>query len=173
MLNRIRLNHSGARQIENSLAYALLFAGIVIAAALFITMRTLNQQNAELVRNISQLQQPGNVDQKANVKVTASKQEEIAVVKGVMTELSLPWESLFRTLETLNIPDIKLVAVEPNPKQHKLRLTAEASDIGTMLLYVERISRQPIFNDVLLLTHEQTTNDMMPVRFVVEAAWKP
>ncbi|PKO25953.1 MAG: hypothetical protein CVU35_01515 [Betaproteobacteria bacterium HGW-Betaproteobacteria-8] len=171
MLNRIRLNHTGARRFENSLAYALLFMGIAIAVVLFIAMQTLNQQNAALIRNINQLQQPGAVNQKVNAVVSAGKQEEIAAVRNVMAELSMPWEPLFRALETLNIPDIKLVAVEPNPRQHKLRLTAEASDTGTMLLYVERMSRQPIFKDVLLLMHEQTTNGMMPIRFVVEAAW--
>lgn len=172
MLNRIRLNHTGARQFENPLAYALLFTGIAFAIVLFVTTQTLNQKNAALIRNISQLQQPGDADRSAKAVVSADKQEEIAAVRNVMAELSLPWEPLFRTLEALNIPDIKLVAVEPNPRQHKLRLTAEASDISTMLLYVERLSGQPIFKDVLLLTHEQTTNGMMPIRFVVEAAWK-
>lgn len=172
MLNRIRLNHAGARQFENPLAYALLFVGIAFAVSLFITTQTLNQQNAVLLNSISQLQRPGDVNRSAKTVIPADKQEEISAVRHVMSELSLPWEPLFRTLETLNIPDIKLVAVEPNPRQHKLRLTAEASDTATMLLYVERLSRQPIFKDVLLLTHEQTTNGLMPIRFVVEAAWK-
>lgn len=172
MLSRIRLNHIGAKRLENPLAYALLFTGITVGILLFLTIQNLNQKNAVLVMSINQLQQPDITSQRSNGKQDTGKPEEIAAVKSVMVELSLPWESLFEALESLNIPDVQPVAIEPNPRQGKLRLTAEASDISSMLLYVERMAMQPVFRDVLLLSHEQTVNSMMPIRFVVEAAWK-
>ncbi len=172
MLSRIRLNHARTRRFENPLAYALLIAGIAAGIVLLFTLQNLNQQNAAHTREMNRLQQPETPGRGQNGTGNAGKHEEIAAVKSAMAELSLTWEPLFRTLETLNISDVKLVAVEPNPKQRKLRLTAEASDIGVMLLYVERLAKQPVFKDVLLLTHEQTTNGMMPIRFVVEAVWK-
>ncbi|MDP2247550.1 MAG: hypothetical protein Q8J65_05415 [Nitrosomonadales bacterium] len=172
MLSRVRLNHIGAKRLENPLAYALLFTGIAACIVLFLAMQNLNQKNAALVMNINQLQQPDTTNRRSNGTQDTGKPEEITAVKSVMVELSLPWESLFETLESLNIPDVQPVSIEPNPRQGKLRLTAEASDIGSMLLYVERMAMQPVFREVLLLSHEQTVNSMMPIRFVVEAAWK-
>lgn len=173
MLNRLRMNHAGTRPLETPLAYGLLFSGIAIAVALFIAMQSLNQQNAVLLSHISQLQQPVDADRRTNIKLTADQQEEMTAVRSVIAELSMPWEPLFRTLEALNSADIKLAAMEPIPRQHKLRLTAEASAISSMLLYVEKMARQPIFKDVVLVTHEQTATGMMPIRFVIEAAWIP
>jgi hypothetical protein len=173
MLSCIRLNHTRTKQLENPLGFALLFMGIAMGIALFVAVRNLDQQNGSLVQEIQQLQQPEARSRTVRAIDGAGRHEEIAAVKSVIVELSLPWESLFNTLETINIPDVKLVAVEPDLRQSRLRLTAETSDIGAMLLYVERIAKQPIFKDALLLTHEQTANSSMSIRFVVEASWKP
>ena len=173
MSNRIALNHAAAGRSENPLVYAFLLAGVIAGIALMITVQNLHQQNAALVRDINRLQQPGSASRESNGADSTGRQEEIAAVRSVMADLSLPWEPLFRTLEKLNdTGDIRLIALEPNPRQHKLRITAESADTGIMLLYVEKLGRQSIFKDVFLLTHEQTGNSPMPVRFVVEAAWQ-
>jgi Tfp pilus assembly protein PilN len=86
--------------------------------------------------------------------------------------LRLPWGSLFGMLENIDMPQVSMLALEPDARQRKLRVTAESDDIESMLAYVHMLSRQPILEDVMLLTHEQHNDGRSkPVSFVIEAAW--
>ncbi|MEZ0231598.1 MAG: hypothetical protein ACAH12_02060 [Methylophilaceae bacterium] len=172
MLNRIYLNHAPGLRFINQMGYVLLLTGASAGIALFITAQHFNQRRASLEQDIDQLRQPLVSNVSRNDAGDGIKHDEFAAVKAVMAELALPWQTLFKTLESINIPDVKLVSVEPNARQHKLRMTAEATNTQTMLEYVETLEKQAIFADVFLMTHERTEGGAMPIRFVVEATWK-
>jgi len=144
-MQTLRLDHGQPIHHQAPISRVLLLLGATAALVAFMALQDINDKT--------------------------QKRDEILAVKGVMAELALPWQPLFKTLESLSTPDIKLLAVEPNPKQHKVRITAESSDIGLMLDYVQKLARQPVLKDVFLLTHEHTEGGAMPIRFVVEAAW--
>ncbi|MCB5183832.1 hypothetical protein LG201_01280 [Methylobacillus gramineus] len=170
MLPTVSLNHAQTDDHRNTWGLALLIIGSLSVVILLVSLQKISQRNSVLELDINQMQQPAR-GVKLSGKESKTKLEEIVAVKSVMEELSLPWQSLFTGLESLSSPDIKLVSVEPNPKQHKLRITAETSDVAIMFGYVKNLGNTPIFNDVLLLTHEYHADSTMPVRFVVEAIW--
>lgn len=173
MMDRINLDHSINGRSGMRMADVLLIAGAFAAIVLLVALQYTHKKSSALEDAIYHLQDPANASSGTRGAASTEKREEIAEAKQVMAELALPWETLFETLEALYIPDIKLIALEPAPRQGRLRLTAEASDVGIMLLYIERLSKKPIFRNVMLVSQEQTTNDGLPVRFSVEATWKP
>ena len=173
MLQRIYLNHSSASRQHNPLGVGLLLAGMAAAVALFLFLQQLDRRQALLEADMLRLREPqAGKTIRLDGKENAAKREEIAAVQAVLTELALPWQPLFTALEKRNLPEVKLLAVEPHPTRHKLRMTAEAQDVGYMLDYVDSLHDAPILGDVFLLSHEYKTDDgPMPIRFVVEAAW--
>ena len=172
MLQRIYLNHAFASRQHNPLAIGLLLTDMVAAVALFLFLQ-LDRRQSLLEEGMLRLRQPqASQTIRLDGKENAAKREEIAAVQAVLTELALPWQPLFTALEKRNLPEVKLLAVEPHPKRRKLRITAEAQDVGYMLDYVDGLHGAPILGDVFLLSHEyKTDGGPMPIRFVVEAAW--
>jgi len=171
-MQTLRLDHGQAIRHQAPISRVLLLIGATAALVTFMALQDINDKTRQLDTDMQQLQQPRQSTRlRLDAKENVGKRDEILAVKGVMAELALPWQPLFKTLESLSTPDIKLLAVEPNPKQHKVRITAESSDIGHMLEYVQKLAQQPVLKDVFLLTHEHTEGGAMPIRFVVEAAW--
>jgi len=172
MVKPIVLNHATSSRRSRPMSVILLLIGSLVCVALLLSLHRLNSQAATLNQDIQQLQHPNkSADSSRNRKDSAEKAEEISLARNVMAELALPWQPLFTTLERLNIPDVKLVSVEPNARQQKLRITAQATDIEIMFDYIASLQKQAIFRHVLLLTHEQIADSAMPINFVVEAAW--
>ncbi|ADQ84051.1 hypothetical protein [Methylovorus sp. MP688] len=167
------LNHGRPAHAQTSLARLLLLIGGAAAVATGIAWQQLDEQQRKLEQDLQQWQQPRRNTSSLSLsgKENAAKRDEIAAVKTVMAELALPWRPLFKTLEGLNTPEVKLLAIEPNARLRKIRITAEAMDVEGMLSYVQKLAAQPVLQDVFLLTHERSEGSPMPVHFVVEAAW--
>ncbi|HWU35247.1 MAG TPA: hypothetical protein VN023_08445 [Methylovorus sp.] len=173
MMKSLVLNHGRAAQAQTSFARLLLLIGAGAAVATGMAWQQQSEQQQKLEQDMQQWQQPRRSTSALSLsgKENAAKRDEIAAVKTVMAELALPWRPLFKTLEGLNTPEVKLLAIEPNARQRKIRITAEAMDVEGMLAYVQKLAAQAILRDVFLLTHEHSEGKPMPVHFVVEAAW--
>ena len=173
MMKSLVLNHGRPAQAQTSLARLLLLIGAGAAVATGMAWQQQDEQHQKLEQDMQQWQQPRRSTSALSLsgKENAAKRDEIAAVKTVMAELALPWRPLFKTLEGLNSPEVKLLAIEPNARQRKIRITAEAMDVEGMLAYVQKLAAQAILRDVFLLTHEHSEGKPMPVHFVVEAAW--
>ncbi|WP_088178075.1 hypothetical protein [Methylovorus sp. MM2] len=172
MLKRIYINHAATSHYAHPLSYFLLFAGAFSVIALLITLEHISQRNTALEKDALQLKQPSISAQQSTKDQNSGKRDEIAAVKTVMAELALPWQVLFKTLESISTPEVKLISVEPNARQRKLRITAEATDTHVMLEYISSLEKQAALKDVFLLTHEHTKEGPMPIRFLVEAVWR-
>lgn len=173
MLQRIHLNHASAPRQHNPLGIGLLLIGGIAAVAVFLVLQQLGAREAALEADMLHLRQPQagraiRLDGKEN----AALREETAAAQAVLNALALPWQPLFTALERLNLPEVRLLAVEPNPERRKVRITAEAASVGDMLDYVGSLGEVPMFGDVFLMSHEHETGAAMPFRFVVEAAWQ-
>lgn len=87
-----------------------------------------------------------------------------------MDELAIAWEPLLQGLEAIEMDDIKLLAVEPAARQHKLRITAETGTPGQMLDYVQALGQLPMLRNVVLQRQEKSDGGRQV--FSVEAVWK-
>ena len=97
---------------------------------------------------------------------------QAAAVNGAILRLNLPWRELKEAVAAATPATVALLALEPEPRKHLLKLTAEAETSDAMLAYIEELKAQAFFSAVLLTRHEingEGTNP--PIRFQVEAQW--
>lgn len=170
MLPVISINHAPLPQERPVKGIVTLLLAVACSIALLAWLQQLNSERQRLNTDMQQMQTPVTTS-RLNAKESQAKQQEIAAVQAAMHELALPWQKLFLALESIKVEDIKLASIEPNARLHKLRITANTNEVVNMFKYVRSLSEQPVFNDVLLMSHEFHHDQPMPVRFVVEAVW--
>ena len=97
---------------------------------------------------------------------------QAAAVNGAILQLNLPWRELKDAVAAATPATVALLALEPDPKKHLLKLTAEAETSDDMLAYIQKLQAQEFFSAVLLTRHEiNPEGASQPIRFQVEAQW--
>lgn len=98
--------------------------------------------------------------------------EEVKQANDVLAHLALPWENLFKDIESSQRNHVALLAIEPDSEKHAVKITGEAKDLDAMLGYIRFLQKKSSLTGVYLQSHhiEQQTAEK-PVRFVVVASW--
>ena len=167
-MRAVKLNHACAPKHNPWLARALLAAGCLASIGMSMAMHDVNTKAAMLEADASRLRHPRQEIRQSEAEA-ALQRTEMATVQKTMTELALPWEPLFQALESTHTPHVKLLAMEPNPRQLKLRISAAASETQDILDYIQALDRQPMLKDVFLLRQER--DDDGNFIFSVDAVW--
>ena len=141
-------------------------AGAVLAG---IQFHASNQTLAGLELRLEDIESARNVGRGT---VSTGAAEEAA---PVVAELGAPWSMLLEELESASQDiggAIAVLAVEPDRDKGRLRIVAEARDLPTALLYVERLQKSKALRFPMLDSHEIRTDDHdQPVRFQLSAEW--
>jgi hypothetical protein len=142
-------------------------AGAVIAAVQF---HSSSQTLAGLELRLEDIESARNAGMGT---VSAGAAEEAA---PVVAALGAPWSMLLQELE-LASQDIggavAVLAVEPDRDKGRVRIVAEARDLPTSILYIERLQKSNVLRFPMLDSHEVRTEDHeQPVRFQLSAEWK-
>lgn len=97
---------------------------------------------------------------------------EIMRANEVLRQLSLPWENLFRAVESSASPEVTLLGMEPDVEKRIVRISCEAKNIAAMLDYIKQLEQRREFGSVYLQSHRiQDQDPEKPVRFSLIAAW--
>ncbi len=174
-LKKIQLDHGQSASKQSLLALVLLLSGIVVAAIVMIDLQQVTKRIGVLQLEMNQAQHPRVTSDMLSLqgKENSTKRDEVGAVQVAIADLKLPWDTLFIMLESLKTPQVRLLTVEPNPRQHKLRLTAESASTEDMFDYVAALTKQPLLSHVFLLTHERSEDGReLPISFVIEATWQ-
>jgi hypothetical protein len=173
-VRQVRIDFSGAGPAPSGWTLALLTVGIVLCIASTWRISDLSVREARAIADID----------RARAKVAARQQGEpvrfsmpgaqVAAINNAVIQLNLPWQAIFESLETIKPKNIALLGLEPDGKKRVLRILAEAKQADDMLDFVRLIREQPQFADAVLLKHDTNIQDPnRPLRFLVEASWKP
>lgn len=99
--------------------------------------------------------------------------EEWRAARETLDRLSLPWDNLFRALESSASEDIALLAIEPDARSGTALITGESRDYGAALKYVAKLGDAEAVKHVHLLKHElRPETSTRPLMFSVSASWK-
>jgi Tfp pilus assembly protein PilN len=99
-------------------------------------------------------------------------QQEIRNANQVVQQMTLPWDRLFKELETAASKEIALLSVQPDVSSRQVRISGEAKDFKAMLDYARRLKQTDMLRDVILLGHEVKAQDpQRPVAFTLAAGW--
>lgn len=97
---------------------------------------------------------------------------QAAAVNAAVLQLNLPWRALHDAIGAATPSNIALLALEPDPRRHSMKITAEAKNSDDMIAYVEQLKQQELFGAVALLRHEINELDPnRPIRFQLDAEW--
>ena len=97
---------------------------------------------------------------------------QAAAVNGAILQLNLPWRDLQDAVAAATPGTVALLTLEPDPRKHALKLTAEAKNSDDMIAYIEKLKQQDFFSAVLLTRHEINLQDAnLPIRFQLEVQW--
>jgi Tfp pilus assembly protein PilN len=104
-------------------------------------------------------------------KVEISPAQATAVNAAVL-QLNLPWRDLHEAVQEATPATVALLALEPDARTRKLRISGEAKNSDAMISYVEKLKEQPFFVSAVLARHEVNEQDPnLPLRFQVEVQW--
>jgi hypothetical protein len=97
---------------------------------------------------------------------------EVKHAREILLQLGMPWNDLFASVERGEAPNVALLRVESDIDKQRLKISAEAKDIGAMVDYLRDLEGRPTFADVYLQSHQfQQQDPQHPVRFVITATW--
>ena len=173
-MKAIYLNHAFTRKKRASTAVFLLITGGLLLTASIFYIQHLSSETQRIEANIEQLAHSKNPRSsiKLNNKESIKTRDEVVTVNAAISEIVMPWTSLFKTLEATDSPDIKLMSIEPNTKKQALRINAVAMDVDSMMRYIDGLSQQKMLKNVVLVTQENADINGQPaLHFVVEALW--
>jgi len=98
--------------------------------------------------------------------------EEVQQANDILQQLTLPWDALFKVVETSNDKEIALLSIQPDAGKRQLRIEGESRNLGALLAYIERLEQSRVLTRVFLTSHEVRTQDPeRPVRFALAASW--
>jgi len=108
----------------------------------------------------------------AKAALPESTIREIRRANDVIEQIALPWDRLFRAVESAAGEKVGLLGITPDQKSGTVEVGGEAADLNAMFDYVKRLQRQPSLTRVYLLNHKLNDQDPQhPIRFTVTASW--
>lgn len=98
-------------------------------------------------------------------------EEHLASARVVMRQLSLPWDALFRAIESADAT-VALLTIQPNPERRTLAISGEAKAFEHVLEYIRQLELSDPLANVHLTNHKIEQQDpQTPVRFTLQADW--
>ena len=97
--------------------------------------------------------------------------QEVAAARETVQRLAMPWDHLFRALESAASDKVALASIEPDTRNGTVTISGDGKDYLAALSYVANLSHTDGLERVQLVRHEQKANQNGAVSFAVSAAW--
>ena len=155
--------------------YAVMVLGIIVLAGVLYQFYTAMNEIAYWDLRIASMDR--RIQRKTAPQVSAAYERpemkrEVRKANAVMSELDLPWEALFDSIEYAASHDVALLSIQPDASSRKMRIGGEAKNIPAMLDFVGALERESALKDAYLLKYEVKRDDPhRPVTFFVSASW--
>jgi hypothetical protein len=100
-------------------------------------------------------------------------EEDLKQAETVVRQLALPWAGMIHAVEGAASADVAVLQMEPDARERRLRLTAEARNEEAMLEYLRRLGREKGLSDAHLASHQVVAEDpRRPIQFTVLARFR-
>ena len=173
-MNALQLDfHPRAARASRPLAWgALVLAGIA-AAATAVHLARANDALADLHARHDMLQARARPVPTGTEVVGPELAHRIASANQAIDALAVPWDALFRSIESADARGLGVMSLVPNARTHLLRLSGEARSVPDLLAYVDRLAALQALQQVHLEGYETVVRDGIGVvSFTVAATWR-
>jgi hypothetical protein len=168
-MHPLRLDYQRSNKPVPWLGLVLLLVALATLAATGSYYRTLNQRIAYWESKTDRLQRLSIHRVDAPVlteQETRAQMLEVKQANQVVRQLTLPWNALFKAVETSGGNDIALLSMEPDMQKGTVTISGEAKNLKALLNYVKQLSAREVFGNVFLQNHKiQQTDPEKPLRF--------
>jgi hypothetical protein len=179
MIRRIDFEFAARNRHSDSRAgWAVLAAGLCAAVAVAVMYSGIEERSAQwelAARKVAQADPVGRkqagipTDARARTQLIAQVED----ANDVIGRLSLPWNTLFRSLENAALDTVALLGVQPQPQQRLVTLVGEARSYADVLEYIERLDASDAFVHSRLVSHKiKREGPVHPVDFIIAAQWR-
>jgi Tfp pilus assembly protein PilN len=108
-----------------------------------------------------------------SVTVGPELTRRIVSANQAIDELAVPWDSMFRAIESADARGLGVMSLVPNARQRSVRLSGEARSVPELLAYVDRLGALQALDQVRLEGYETVVRDGADVvSFTVAATWR-
>lgn len=169
---RLDYQHSRTLPWGGAILLIVTLSGLLLTATHYRELRSkADDWEVKLARN--EHGKPRQEDSGRVMRPPEDMAREIEHANEVLRQLSLPWEGLFRAVESSASKDVVLLALEPDMEKQVMKISGEAKNIPAMLDYVAQLEGQEMFASVYLQSHQvQLQSQDRPVRFALLALMK-
>lgn len=154
--------------------WAMAAAGLALCLAAWLTWQQGADERAALLEQIASADARAAARQTRLVpqpRVWLADEQAIAV-NAIIVQLNRPWAEMLDAVALAGTPSVGLLELSPDPKGHRVKGIAEARNPAAMTAYIERLKRQPVFDQAHLSRHEFADQDSsQPLRFEFELRW--
>ncbi len=167
-MKALRLDFAPRRRVP-FLAWMALLVGSVLAGDALLQVLSLNDE----IRSAAQESTPGRPQRSTAARLDPALARDLRSAEQVAQRLALPWDDLFRVVETATGERVALLAIEPDVQKRELAISGEAIDYFAVLTYVAKLSEPGQLTDVHLVRHETRQDDPRhPLVFTIAASWR-
>lgn len=169
-MQRLELDYLRSPRSARWTGIALLAIAALVGAKQADVFATVKHEVAQSQARLERLEAREHPATKAALPESTVK--EIRRANDVIEQIALPWDRLFRAVESAAGEKVGLLGITPDQKSGTVEVGGEAADLNAMLDYVKRLQRQPSLTRVYLLNHKLNDQDPQhPIRFTVTASW--
>lgn len=99
--------------------------------------------------------------------------QEVKNANDALRHLSVPWDALFRAVESSGSNKVTLLGLEPDIDKREVKIKGEAKNYKAVMSYMTQLQGQDEIGSVYLQRHDvQQEEPDKPVRFSILAAWQ-
>ncbi len=170
-MRKLELDFNIQRRHSAWAGWVLLLVGLVLWGEMGISTIKLQRELGGLEKTLVKNGLAGKKTRQNSVQSFTPAEMDHA--HEIIARIAIPWDDLFKAVETVKADRVALIVLEPDPKTGKLLLRGEAADLPALLTYVARLGRTAQLHDVYLLRHEikPGMNPSFPVAFSINARW--
>ena len=157
------------------LGFVLLLAGVIVASWVSWRFVVLDRAASALATRVADTEQMSKRGLSAVKTITGDPKvvaQEIAQANAVLASLTVPWDAMFRSLESARGDQVGLLGIQPEGSGRNVRIAGEARQYEDILAYLKRLEVTEGFSNVFLVAHEiKTTGNTRAIAFTLTAEW--
>lgn len=173
-MHALLLDFQDTRRRISWLSWLLLISGV--AAAIYLAIHiaklreTLNILESKRTFIASQIHHTSHTQ--LSPADMQKLQAEIKDAEAVLSQLTLPWESLFKDIGASQQKQVALLSIVPNAAKRSIKISGEARDFNDVLDYIKALQKAKSLRAVYLQNHHiETRSAQRPIRFSLLATW--
>lgn len=170
-MDALQLDFVQSARRQRSSGVLLLAAGVMAVFLVGYWRVDLRAQTQSLEGRLARLERQAGGLGAASARVDARTALEVQRANEVIDQLALPWDRLFRAVESAAGGPVTLLGIAPDARNGVVQISAETADADDMFAYVRRLEQQSELTNVYLLEHQRDKRGANLLRFVVTASW--